>query len=77
MNKDDIIYDQLKEISRDVKDIKANVDKNTTDLAYHIRRTDLLEKYAVLINWKSVGVFFGILGSIVSITWGIMRIIGG
>ena len=76
MKKEDMIYDQLKEISKDVKSIREDVSKNTADLEHHIKRTDILEERAVMINWKSVSVFLGIVGSIVGITYTIMRIVG-
>jgi len=70
-----MIYDQLKEISKDVKGIREDVSKNTHDLEHHIKRTDILEKHAVMINWKSISVFLAIAGSIVGITYTIMRIL--
>jgi hypothetical protein len=76
MKTEDMIYDQLKEISKDVKCIREDVSKNTADLEHHIKRTDLLEERAIMVNWKSVSVFLGIVGSIVGITYTIMRIVG-
>ena len=74
MDKQDMIYDRLKEISKDVKDIKEDVNRNTSDLEYHIKRTNMLEERAILVNWKTVGIFFSILGSIFGIAVAITRL---
>lgn len=40
----DDVKDKVDEVSKDINDIKLDVAKNTYDLQYHIRRSDLNEQ---------------------------------
>ena len=70
MNVHEIIYDQLKSIQDDLKILRATAEKNSGVLAEHQRRSirneerlELLEQVTIKVNWKTIGVFFGILAS--------------
>ena len=53
-------HKKLDKIQEDIHDIKLDVQKNTQDLAYHIKRTDLLEKKMNFYFIKEISILIGI-----------------
>lgn len=82
MNKEDMIYDLLKEVKEEIKEVKRTADTNAVILKEHQRRSlanedrlELLEKHAVQINWKSIAVLFGILSSASAVAFYVVKIL--
>ena len=53
-------HKKLDKIQDDIHEIKLDVQKNTQDLVYHIRRTDLLEKKMNFYFIKEISIIIGI-----------------
>lgn len=89
MDKIDLIVEMIKEMKVDHREasqkldrIEMNVQKNTEDLEYHIKRTDQVEKHVKLIEerhsikylFKLVVTFAGGLGTIAGAIYGISKL---
>jgi len=86
MNNNDLLFEVLKDIQRDVKDIREeqikqgyDIKENTEDLKEHMARTELLEGRVELLEeseigkkylWKYIAGFSTVLG-IASILYGL------
>jgi len=81
--KQELIYDLLKEVREEVKVIRSTGEKNTIVLEEHQRRSlanesrlGILENQALIISYKKLGVFAGVLSSIGGLVYYVIKIFG-
>jgi len=69
---DQQLWDLLKEIRTDVKNISKETTENTASLKEHMRRTDLLEKHVSGTDSR-LKMYLGVFATIITIAVGVLK----